>query len=788
MKRNMTDSGSFLTGTQTTLLKTICIMLCLTILFSLAGCSRNELNPTDANSNASGSGDANTGDAATSYYDVLSLDLYEGENVSSVSFVGAVQTLDYCAVMVQVALHTDTSQSEEEADAYLDYDYFYAILIYDSLGNKTAQIDLSEVLSEDTQVIGIASKADGTLCFVSSCYDSMAMRIQYKLYSVDASGTMIGNPITLSRTSNDLITDFVIDADGYLYLSRVSGCDVFDSEGKLVYSVENEDLLANLLLMGDSVYIDAQLSDSNQYCLYPFDNEVQCLDDPIDITEETEYNYGGTLSSDNTQLYITTIKGIKSYDLASGDTEQLFLWENVDYVTAGKTNALFVLSGSLYLCFSTTYGSSISSEAYLFTLDEDSTNADKQILTVGGLNISYDVALQTAIVNFNQSNSEYRVQQIDYAQEIDLSTISSESDYDAMMDQMKSQLNLDILSGQGPDIIFGNDYSTLDSYADSGVLLDLNTFIDQDTDFHREDYLENILSLAETDGHLYEFPAAFYTIGLYGPKSIIGDRNGWTIDEFNEMADSLPETILPISGYYTWSTILEELLPNSMGTYVDESTGEVQFCVDSFYQILDFAKTYGSSDDGSNMPEYLPDELMYSGGLALVESRIFGPQSYVEEELWANDAISVVGYPSASANGPSVCFSKLVGISTQSEHPDAAWEFVKTFLGEEVQQTISESSIPMLRTQFEAQIEAAVYLEDDQEYITEKGPLGPMTEEQEQAYRELIEGLDTLGYQDQDIMAIVLEEAPAYFYGQKSAEDVAALIQNRVQTLIDQKG
>ena len=788
MKRNRTHFDSHLTGTLKTFSKMICVILCLTILFPLAGCSIKGLDPTDANANASGAGGTDIGDAATSYYDVQNIDLYEGENVFCSSLVGAVQTLDKWAVMVQVIKQADTSEPEEDSDAYLAGDYFYAILIYDGLGNKTAQIDLSEVLPDDTQVLDIASKADGTVCFATSWYDSMAMRMQYKLYSVDASGTMIGNPITLSMTSNDIVADFVIDADGYLYFSGWSGCNVFDSEGKLVYSVENDSLMGNLLLVGDSVYVDAQLSDSNQYCLYPFDNEAQCLGDPIDVTEAAEYDSGGVLSSDDTRLYITTYEGVKSYDLTSGETAQLFLWSNVDYVSLGKTNELFVLSGSTFLCISTSYGSNTTTEAVLFTLDEDSTNADKQILTVGGLNIAYDVSLQTAIVNFNRSNTEYRIELIEYAQEIDMSAISSESDYDAILDQMESQINLDILSGEGPDIIFGNSYSNFDTYEDSGVLLDLNTFIDQDTDFHREDYLENILSLAETDGHLYEFPAAFYTTGLYGPKSIIGDRNGWTLDEFSEMADSLPESILPISGYYTWSMILEAVLSNSLGTYVDESTGEVQFCVDSFYQILDFAKTYGSNDDGSVMPEYDPYELMYSGGLALIESRIYGPQSYDEEVMWANGDISVVGYPSVSANGPSVYFSSQIGISTQSEHPDAAWEFVKTFLGEEVQQDISTSSIPMLRTQFEAQIDAAINVEADQVYETEKGPLEPMTEEQEQDYREIIDGLNTLGYQDQDIMAIVLEEAPAYFNGQKSAEDVAALIQNRVQTLIDQRG
>ncbi len=63
----------------------------------------------------------------------------------------------------------------------------------------------------------------------------------------------------------------------------------------------------------------------------------------------------------------------------------------------------------------------------------------------------------------------------------------------------------------------------------------------------------------------------------------------------------------------------------------------------------------------------------------------------------------------------------------------------------------------------------------DTEYTLE-----PLTQEQVDDFKAMIDGASVAGNYDSDIMDIINEEAEAYFSGDKSAEDVAALIQNRV--------
>ena len=63
-----------------------------------------------------------------------------------------------------------------------------------------------------------------------------------------------------------------------------------------------------------------------------------------------------------------------------------------------------------------------------------------------------------------------------------------------------------------------------------------------------------------------------------------------------------------------------------------------------------------------------------------------------------------------------------------------------------------------------------------------------MTEESAQAYRALVDSLDSIMIMDNAVNSIILEEVPAYFNDQKSDKDVSALIQNRVETLVRERG
>ena len=58
------------------------------------------------------------------------------------------------------------------------------------------------------------------------------------------------------------------------------------------------------------------------------------------------------------------------------------------------------------------------------------------------------------------------------------------------------------------------------------------------------------------------------------------------------------------------------------------------------------------------------------------------------------------------------------------------------------------------------------------------------TEEDIAAFRAIVDAVDRSYSYDEQLIGIITEEAGAYFAGQKSAADVAAIIQSRVSTYV----
>lgn len=778
MKNIKSASAALHTEEQALFFKIACFFLTLIILIGMTGCARSSTESTAASS--SGPVIIHSPDtfisADTPHYSSKKLEFYQGDNVANITYRSGTPTKDGWALWIDVILNDGSSTSNPTRKSI--------VLYYDSTGLQTGQVDLSSLLPGDVTVSGMAGNPDGIYLMTSK--DSEMGTGKYSIYLLDSSGALPGEPTAITIPEYLYPTQMVVDNAGNMYVSCYEACVVFDRNGELIYKIEDTILTGQVFRVNDTVYVSASQIESYKPMLCPLDNAQQNLGTPVDLSSLAGSAQG--LSSDGESFHITSSTGIDSWDPGTNETTPLFSWNNVSFVSAGSMNELIVLSADSILCLSTAYGSFTMLEMYLFTKDQTNPDTGKIILTLAGLDISYDVALQTAIIAFNQSSTEYKIIPKDYAEDIDYASYSTPEEAQAARDEMIRQINLEILAGKGPDIIYGNYYMPLTAYEDNGILVDLNTLIEKDSTFNKANYLENIMSLSERDGHLYKMPAEFFTWGLYGPKSIIGDRSGWTVDEFTEMASSLPDSILPLPAV-TQSSLLEESLNASLDIYIDKTTGKVNFDVESFYQLLDYAKTYGFIDlDSAQASGDDPYWLMRNDGIALLYNQIYGPLNFIEEEAYAGESISIVGYPSPDSSGPPCYISSLLAISVQSSHSDAAWEFIKVFLGEDVQEAVSDDCIPVLKTQFEAQIEKAMYPSSPEYLMISEIEITAMTEEQAQAYRDFVYGLDTLAYQDREIMSIILEEVSAYFYDQKSAEDVAALIENRVQTLVDERG
>ena len=191
---------------------------------------------------------------------------------------------------------------------------------------------------------------------------------------------------------------------------------------------------------------------------------------------------------------------------------------------------------------------------------------------------------------------------------------------------------------------------------------------------------------------------------------------------------------------------------------------------------------------------------------------------YMIEDLFYNQYtesfggdVTFIGYPTSSGTG------NMLGIdgggyamSSKSQNKDVVWQFLRTFMTKDYQEE-NVWGLSSRKDIFEEKAETAMtiqYQEDadgnailDEEgnkipvprYVTWDEETGENKEvyaiapEQIDQLRELIASTDRKANYDSDIFEIVSEESAAFFQGQKTAEDVAKLIQSKANIFVNEQ-
>ena len=157
--------------------------------------------------------------------------------------------------------------------------------------------------------------------------------------------------------------------------------------------------------------------------------------------------------------------------------------------------------------------------------------------------------------------------------------------------------------------------------------------------------------------------------------------------------------------------------------------------------------------------------------------------------------------PSPNGSGMSARPMMTLAISAQSKHIDEAWDFIRFMFNEDQQVQYSKNfvSIPVNRAALDRrntdQIEQVreynkLMGQKDPETSVDYSKMGMMTDINEDDAKELVklvENVSTISSTDLGIMLIINEEVPAYFKGQRSAEDVCKNIQNRATTKVHER-
>lgn len=693
---------------------------------------------------------------------------------------------------------TDASSSDgmavtdetQDPNAYIPPSVKYIVLFYDNQGTLTSQADLSSFFDVNTSVMNMASDKDGNLVILAQTFDQETYESAFMLFTFDTEGKSVGDPKNLTFEANDYPNQMAIDKEGNMYFTGYgetgATITVLDSKGSPLYKISDgtQNLNGTMYQIGDKMYVDGyEVTDEKYtYVFYPLDSAAKKLGEPVDMTSLASMGGSGFYVGTDGLYYSDSI-GVYQVNMETKEKISILLWKDTDIETNmnGMQKVIILSSDKIMLVNSIYTNTSMETKVSLLSREDKNPNTGKKIITIAGVGITYDSNVLSAVYNFNTKSTEYRVEIHDYMAD---QAINSEEDYNKIINTM----NMEILSGDGPDIIYGSNQS-FSNYQAKGLLVDLYTLMEKDTSFKKDDYIPSVFKLCETDEKLYQIGTSFMIQGFAGAKSVIGDRKGWTVDEFNEMVNSLPTGMAPIANQ-TQSSLLTSSLSASLDAFVDNTKGEVTFDTPEFYQLLDYAKTYGTDDDNQD-GEYVDEQtMMQNGELAMTSAYISEPTSYAQYVTMVGGPVSVTGFPSSDKRGPMCYMSTMLAISSESGSKQTAWDFVKSFLSEDSQKKVIDNyQIPVLTSAFEEQITKAMNPDENGGNVIydKMGQMMPMTEDMAQAYRDLVNGLDTLASYDQEIVGIVMEEVPVYFNGQKSDKDVAKIIQDRVQTLVNER-
>ncbi|MBN1892309.1 MAG: extracellular solute-binding protein [Clostridiales bacterium] len=690
------------------------------------------------------------------------------------------------------------------------------LYVYDLEGERVGEADLTELFDDSSYVQSIKGDGRGNIAMIVESYDPQSWESIQLMVIIDPSGNEIQRT-ELKLDQNTWVNSFVFDEQGNIYISAYgetgASVTVSDDRGNKIFSIEEEHLGGTLYSIDGTVYVDSYgTGDAFEYMFYPIDLEARKLGEPIDVMG---LQMGSPSFSEN-GVYLNKPGGIYSYDLKTGEESPILSWNDTDldmskYMYAScipfSDEKVVMISQNYYLMEESEEPEPVT--MVVLTKEKTNPNAGKKVLQLGGFGLMYDPELTAEVYRYNKTNQEFRVVLKDYYDLIDLSEVASGDEADMMkvLANVNEQIYLDMINGDGPDILMsGYMINSLERFEAKGLLADLYEIAKKDESFDKEDYIQSVLALFEQDGKLYQFPTGFSIYGLVGPTRLIGERNGWTVDEFNEMVNNLPEGVYTLVNI-TQSELLSSCIASSMNTFVDYSENEVRLDTPDFYKLLEFAKTYGSEDvEQNNEPRPMYDdmyydetyidewELMSQGKLALATASLYGPSDLSNYRFNFGEPVSFVGYPSGDKAGLACAANQKFAISEESANKDEAWSFIRHFISEEVQtQKAMYSEAPIHRGALDAKIEQLLNPpkdenEFDDRYYDDSRLYGEQpTQEDVDQYLALIDSLSTLQGEDEQILSIILEETPAFFKGLKSAEDVAAIIQDRVKTYVSER-
>ncbi|WP_029323723.1 ABC transporter substrate-binding protein [Butyrivibrio sp. AE3004] len=405
----------------------------------------------------------------------------------------------------------------------------------------------------------------------------------------------------------------------------------------------------------------------------------------------------------------------------------------------------------------------------------------KTVITIG--TAFTDDYVKKRIIDFNQNSDKYLIRVKEY----------SEEGYSSYYSVYKA-MNEDIESGNSPDIMVLNSYSSIDSYISKGLLEPLDTYIENDKEIINDKYLDNVRELVKRNGKNYVIMPFFSVNTCVGSKNFLNDTKV-TLSNYVNLCNKHSIKVPYMMGDIYYDGI-DDFYTTSGFDFIDFEKNTCDFTNYNFINLLIYLREIKRLED-SKGPRIDADCYKNDKALLLpVFITSFEDYKVIKDGYFGTDIV-FNGYPSIDGGSSYIYPEMMLAISSQSKNKDVAWKFIRYFLLDEYQYSI-DWGFPVNKTAFNQLMEKSqnekFYIDENGKKITtsSKTVIGDkeiyithLSRSEAEEFKDFICGIDKLRHQDVELIGIISESAKSYFNGEIIAEKASTQIQNRVENYLN---
>ncbi|MCL2222619.1 MAG: hypothetical protein FWC20_09955 [Oscillospiraceae bacterium] len=519
------------------------------------------------------------------------------------------------------------------------------------------------------------------------------------------------------------------------------------------------------------------------------------------IISLTEGTWGETLTTTSTVIFsVFEACRASPFDLMMSDDNYLFGYSSehgefttvLNFAESGihrASNIGFFDDGCIYVLslFWDNENERQDVNLYILTPAEREVLDGRIILTLGGIDIAENI--HQAVMRFNIASSTHEIVIEEY-NPTGLPGYQHEGLY--------SRLQIELMTGGGPDIV----YRAWGAVADAGLLLDLHPFILADRELSIDDFVPSFLaSLESSCGALHMVANEFIVDTMFSTARVLGDMGieSWTVERFLEVLEDNLYMEYPLGTAFTSYFIIWDMLRADPDAFICLTTHEANFDSENFINILNLGKYANDLLPSERMPESF---FRLARGEQFIMRVIAGSVGMYRDLYLIVEDFVPIGFPTSSG-GVHLVFpwSAPLGINAATEHPDAAWEFLRHIM-------LPHDGISMifpLRTdmldEFIENITTAWYGEDDDGNRIElstgtihfmDGNVLTVYSASEEIGDTIRQILATAQSNNNDLLGelffgVLERDLPQFFAGTRTTEETARIMQNRAQLFLAER-